>query len=348
MGRRSLFLTALLAAICSHWSLAEAQDQSAVRRLTKHGNLSAGAAKGLANDVSERMKRAAGMTNTNDPLRMAVSQALFGTPVPGNQMAAAKVRLRLYAGLNDWALDNIFKAQPGAIGSCQRALQLAPNQCAALVAAGGRTTLADAQRRGGGAAPAAGGYGARPQQGFGQRPAFGQQPRPAYGQQPRPAYGQRPPMQQPRPAYGQPPPVQQPAPRPMARPTQQPAPRPMARPAAPRQPQMSAAERKAAYKRKREEYLERKRQEMEARKAKVVATAGGTERADRGPTSAAEAEAAGLPAPKPAPSATASAAPAAAEPEPAAAPAPKKKAKPTLDEGFLGDLLADPLGGGGK
>ena len=62
--------------------------------------------------MSARMKRAADMTNDSDPLRVAVSQALYGTPVAGDAMKAAKIRLRLYAGLNDWALENLFAPRP--------------------------------------------------------------------------------------------------------------------------------------------------------------------------------------------------------------------------------------------
>jgi hypothetical protein len=78
-----------------------------------------------------------------------------------------------------------------------------------------------------------------------------------------------------------------------------------------------------------------------------VATAGGTDRVQRGPSSEAEAEAAGIepstvaPAAAPPKGAAAKAAPA-----PAAAEAPSNEpaAKPALDNEFLDGLLDDPLG----
>src|SRR6185503_188140 len=81
-------------------------DDAANKRLTKFGKLSGAEANRVASSVTTRMKRAADMTSANDPLRMAVSNALFGAPVPADKMGGAKVRLRLYAGLNEWALDN--------------------------------------------------------------------------------------------------------------------------------------------------------------------------------------------------------------------------------------------------
>ena len=326
-------------------------DDAAQKRLSKHGKLSGGDANRVAAAVSARMKRAADMTGANDPLRMAVSNALFGTPVPADQVAAAKVRLRLYAGLNEWALDNLFEPRPGAVAACTSSYGLTAKDCHALLAAGGRTSVADAARQGGGgAAPVAPApaYGQpQPQYGYAQPAAqpsrFGRydsgfrpgaQPQPAaaaYGQPARPMYGQPA-----RPVYGQP----------AARPMPVARPMPAARPAPPPPNPALAANRKAEYERKRQEYLERKKQEMEARKSKIVATAGGTDRVQRGPSSEAEAEAAGIepssvaPAAAPPKGAAAKAAPA-----PAAAEAPAEPAaKPALDNEFLDGLLDDPLG----
>ena len=125
---------------------------------------------------------------------------------------------------------------------------------------------------------------------------------------------------------------------------------------APQPTAASVASRKAEYERKRQEYLDRKKAEMEARKTKIVATAGGTERVQRGPSSAAEAEAVGIdpatvaaaPAAKPAAKGAKGAAPAAAEPADtevaAVEEAPAEEKKPTLDNSFLEGLMDDPLG----
>ena len=262
-------------------------DEAATKRLSKFGKLSGAQANRVASTVSTRMKRAADMTGATDPLRMAVSSALFGAPVPADQMAAAKVRLRLYAGLNEWALDNLFTPRPGAVNSCSSSYGLSSKECEALLAAGGKTSLADAARQGGGAS-------APPVMAAGPQPAYGQpQPQYGYAQRPQqPAQGSRfgrydsgfRPAAQPQPAYAQQPAYGQPAARPAAGYGYgQPAARPMAaRPApaavAPPPNPALAANRKAEYERKRQEYLERKKAEMAARKSKIVATAGGTDR----------------------------------------------------------------------
>lgn len=328
-----------------------AQDKSVVRRLAKHGKLPGGKAKRLTRELSKRMKRAADMTAADDPLRMAVSQALFGTPTPADQMAAAKVRLRLYAGLNDWALDNLFKPRSGAIARCQKDFGASEGECQSLVAASGRIALADARKLGGGQAVAsrAPGAGSR----FGQRPSrFGRRPSRFGGsRRAQPSRFGNAASRRPTPSRFGNAAARRPTPPRAAAPAARPKPSPAAR--------QSAAERKAAYQARRQAYLERKKREMAERKAKLVAAAGGN-RAQRGPASEDEAAAAGVemqkPAAKPsaAPGAAPSAAPAQAatasakseEPAPAEAPAPKKKNE-TLDEGFLGDLLSDPLGDGG-
>jgi hypothetical protein len=364
-----------LLGLSSFRALADDDDGEVIKRLTKYGKLSGGEAKRLERTVSGRLKRAADITNNGDPLRMAVSNALYGTPVPADAMASAKVRLRLYAGLNDWALDQLFSPRPGAVASCTSSYGVSKSDCEALLAAGGRVSLGDAARLGAGTP--VGGPAVAPAPQYGARPAYGQ---PAYGQ---PAYAQ--PRYGQAPAYGAQPsrfggsynsgyqqrPVQNYAPPPAAAPGYAPgyaAQRPVAaaRPAPmpppqPMVPQQSAAQRKAEYARQRQAYLERKKQEMEARKAKVVQTAGGTERVQRGPTSAEEAAVAGLdpadvPANKPA-AAQAKGAPA-GKPAKGAAPAPSEpvasapeeskpagpEKAPALETDFLDSLMDDPLG----
>lgn len=340
MGRtRFAILLALCLTVGAVGNTAAAQDAEVVKRLTKYGKLSKGEAKRVAKDLSKRMKRAADMTNQRDPLRMAVSQALFNTPAPADQMASAKVRLRLYAGLNAWALDNLFKPRPGAIQGCVANYGASSKQCEALVAAGGKVSLADARKQGAGAAIASGQprrFGQpQQQQRFGQpQPRrFGQQPR-RFGQQPQ-RFGQQPQR------FGQP--AARPAPRRAARPAPRPAARPMG-------PHKSVAQRKAEYQARRQAYLERKKAEMEARKAKIVGSAGG-ERVERGLVSGDDAEAMGIDGGKdqqPTASAAprkekqvAAATPAEATPEPEK---PKKKPKAALDDDLLGDLLGNPLG----
>jgi hypothetical protein len=334
-------------------------DDEVLHRLAKFGKLSGGEANRIVQAVSGRMKRAADMTSDSDPLRMAVSNALYNTPVSKDAMAAAKIRLRLYAGLNEWALENLFAARAGSMATCTTQFGLGKHDCQALLAAGGKVSVAEAGKLGAGAPvlPAQGFGQAAPQpSGFGQ-PAQAQGSRfgsynsgyvaqaPRYGAQP--AFGAQPAQ----PAYAapvrqQPVPVMQPAARPMAAAPVMAAPPP---PSA-----QTVAARKAEYERQRQEYLARKQQEMAARKAKVVSTAGGTERVARGPGSEDEAAVMGV-APTAQAKAAASAAPAkAGKAEPAAAagedspvaaaeePAPAPKA--ALDNGFLDGLLGDPLG----
>lgn len=336
-------------------SSAQADDE-VTHRLTKFGKLSGGEAHRISQTVSGRMKRAADMTSDNDPLRMAVSNALYGSPVSKDAMAAAKIRLRLYAGLNEWALDNLFAAHSGSMATCTTQFGLGKRDCQALIAAGGRVSLAEANKLGAGApvvmAQAPAPRTAQPAFGQGaqqsaQQSRFGgynsgyvaQAPRaaqPAYGAPARPAAYAAAPAARPVAAYGAP-----------ARPMQ-PAAAPVM--AAPPPSAASVAQRKAEYERQRQAYLERKKQEMAARKAKVVETAGGTERVARGPATEDEAAVMGV-----APTAAAkAAAPAKAEASAAeAAPAdegsvasaePAPSEKPALDNGFLDGLLGDPLG----
>src|SRR5687767_11553883 len=132
-----------------------AEDEEVSRRLDKYGKVSAGEARRIVSNVSARMKRAADMASGNDPLRGAVSSALYGSPVPGDAMAAAKVRLRLYAGLNEWALESLFAPRPGAMATCTGPFGLRGPDCEALLAASGRMSMAEASRLGSGNTTAA-------------------------------------------------------------------------------------------------------------------------------------------------------------------------------------------------
>jgi hypothetical protein len=134
---------------------AGAQDDAVVGRLTRYGKLSAGQANRLTRGISKQMARSAGLANQpQDPLRMAVSRALFGQAAPSDRMGEANVRLRLYAGLNEWALETLFPPRPGVVMACQRDFGASRGDCEALVAAAGRVALSDAQQLGGGDASA--------------------------------------------------------------------------------------------------------------------------------------------------------------------------------------------------
>ncbi len=373
-GAFALFGAVTLGSLASS---ARADDEQVVHRLTKYGKLSSSQAHQVIQEVTGRMKRAADITSSTDPLRMAVSNALFHTSVPPDTMSSAKVRLRLYAGLNHWALENLFAPRPGAMMTCTTQFGLGQQQCEALLAAGGNTSPAEAARLGagmpiGGGAPAGGGY-AQPAYGqaapayggFNQPSRFGsynsgyavQRPVQRYG-----AYGARPAAAPAWNARAAAPAQNAWAARPAAAPQPVAAPRPMVapRPMAPPPPNPAVvANRKAAYEARRQAYLERQRQEMEARKAKILNSTEGTTPVQRGPSSADEAAVAGLSADtvaKPVPAAAAkspaksaaapaavasAAAPASAEAAPAA---PAKSSKGTLDNDFLSGLMDDPLG----
>jgi hypothetical protein len=268
------------------------------------------------------MKRAADIINAQDPLRSAVARAL-GVTNPNDAMGAAKIRLRLYAGLNEWALENLFAPQPGGIGRCQQEFGITLRQCEALVAASGRVPAEQASKLAGGAPP--------------PMPAAQQQMATKGSAQP--ANGSR---------FGKYDSGYRPGGAAKAQPA--PAPRPVAaqRPMAP-QPMAAAPNpnAKEEYARKRAEYLERKRLEMEARKAKLVAA--NSSSIDRGPSAdqaAAEPAAAEPTAPAQAKVAGPKGKTAAEEApvEEAPAPAPEAEKKQALDGDLLDSLLGDPMG----
>jgi hypothetical protein len=221
--RNAVLIACSLAAVSGQ---AHAEDQATLHRLSSHGGLSSAAAKKLSTKVSQRMARAADAPPTvMDPLRAALSQALVGSPVPPDAMATAKVRLKLYAGLNEVALEALFAPKPGAIAACERDVGASHSECEALVAAAGGSSVAKIRKVAGGpapmpmmaAAPVQSGYGASgvshfgggynagyqgqaapapQQQGFGggyHPPAYQQQPQ-GYGNAP--GYAAAQPMQQ--------------------------------------------------------------------------------------------------------------------------------------------------------
>jgi hypothetical protein len=211
--RNAIVFACSLAAISGS---AAAEDQTVIHRLAANGGLSSSNAKQLVAKVGKRLARAADAPpSMNDPLRAALSQALLGSPVPPDQIAAAKVRLKLYAGLNEFALEAIFAPKPGAIAGCVRDVGVTQNECESLVAAAGKTSVSQARQAAGGpvgfqgGAPmpmqqqpmqaqagsrfgggggsrfgGGGGYQQAPvQQGYAQQPAYGYQQQPMYPQQ---------------------------------------------------------------------------------------------------------------------------------------------------------------------
>jgi hypothetical protein len=305
---RSVLLSACL--VTTMAGSARADDENVVSRLSSNGGLSSSAAKKLVGKVNVRMAKAADATSgANDPMRAAVSLALFQAATPPNSMAAAKVRLRLYAGLNEWALEAIFAPQPGVIAGCVREVGASQSECEALVAAAAKSSVAQIRSAAGGAAPMAAGpapaYGGaapaadggrfgRFNSGFQTAPAAAQYARPMpqqqYGYQqqqyarpmPQQQYGYQQQQQYARPMpqqqYGYP--QQQQYARPMPQQGyQQPAPQ-YARPAvavapppppAPVVSPQDAQARKQAYQAQREAYIARQKAQFEEKKQKMSA-----------------------------------------------------------------------------
>lgn len=321
---------ALLVAVCSTLFAAQAlaEDAEVTQRLQSHGGLSGAAAKRLSTKVAQRMMKSADtLAPPSDPLRVAMSQALFHAAVPPDNMAAAKMRLKLYVGLNASTLETLFLPKPGAIASCVRAIGATQPECEALVAAAGRQSVVDARTAAGGPAVAAPVVMARtapaaapPAAGGGH---FGKFKSGFQGAAPAPAYA---------------------AAAPVARPatTQFGAARAPARAtAAP-----SGMSRKEAYQAQRDAYLARQKAIHDERKQKLDAVSAGEADAPAPAAVASAAPAKAAPAAKTKPgAATAPAEAAAAEEAPAeAAPPEVAKNGPALEGDFLDGLLADPLG----
>jgi hypothetical protein len=194
--RNAVLIACSLAAVSGQ---ARAEDQSTIHRLSSNGGMSSTSAKKLSAKVSQRMARAADAPPTvMDPLRAALSQALVGSPMPADAMATAKVRLKLYAGLNEFALEALFAPQAGAIAACVRDADATQSECEALVAAAGRSSVSKIRRVAGGPAPAPMMAAAPVQSGYGAPPANGSRFGGGYssGYQGAPAYQGAPPVAQ--------------------------------------------------------------------------------------------------------------------------------------------------------
>jgi hypothetical protein len=318
--RHVLALAVCLACLVCLPRGASADDSAVTQRLQSHGGLAGPAAKRLQSKVSQRLQKAADtLASATDPVRVAMSQALYRAAVPPDNMAAAKLRLKLYAGLNEANLDALFLPKPGAISACVRSFGATQGECEALVAAAGRQSVADARSAAGG--PPVVMAGAVPPPAAAPAPAPGGGRFGSYnsGFAGRATFAATPAAQPATTRFGGA------------------APAPAAQP---------AVSQKQAYQAQREAYLARQRQQQEERKSKLNALNASAPAPD---VARPASEPAPVAAAKPAPSAKGKAAPVAAAEAPAEeAPVEEPVAAnsgPALDGDFLNGLLADPLGG---
>jgi hypothetical protein len=214
---------------------ASADNKGVVKRLKTYADLSESDARSVIDKVSQRMKVAADVANTRDPLRAAVSQALYDSPSPASESEQSMVRLRLYAGLTQWALENLFSSRSAVTRICSGQSELDAEECRGLLAAAQSVPLDDISP-------------------LRLNPSL----------QTEAAVAATTPAGAARANSASAPPA------PVAR-----AQAPVRRAPVVASSSASMSQRKAEYARQRAEYLERRRQEMEARKAKVMATAGG-------------------------------------------------------------------------
>jgi hypothetical protein len=291
-----------------------AEERPVLRRLKTYGDLSDDDAHVIIEKISQRMKVAADLSNSSDPLRVAVSTALYDSATPSEPSATSMVRLRLYAGLTEWALDHVFSSRRAVSEICSGS-GLQALECRALLAAAQSVPVDDVSplRIRVASAVADDANTAPPQ------------PAAATTRWPRPSAASNTPAADTASAG-------LPTPRRAA----------TANLAAPPQRTAAAvAQRKADYAAQRQAYLERRRTEMETRKAKLLANAGG-ERAKRGPASQEEAEVVGL-------GRTASAPPAAAaqaqeDPDMVASRGAKRSGSEKAADDLFEGLMENPLG----
>ena len=137
MSLRILLGVAVAAVCLSAAPLSASADRSeAVKLLVTVGELRPPQAKKVVQRVSSMMAKSAGsFADDKDPLRVAVSRALFGSDVPTSQTEKAKVRLRLFSGLTRWSIGALFSPQGREVLAC-RDLGLHPKACEALVSVG--------------------------------------------------------------------------------------------------------------------------------------------------------------------------------------------------------------------
>lgn len=313
-GMRWIWVTVLAAGFVASPVRADDGEQEALARLKRFGGVSGGSAKRLLTDVEKRMKKSAdNFTPPNDPLRVAVSRSLFNADTPPNAMQGAKVRLRLFAGANAWALETFFRPVPGQIQNCQRNFSLDAEECEALVAAAGQVSVADARKLGAGAAT-------NVARGAGAGSPFGGSGPAAQPTQRRAQLGQGNQIAAP-PAGNRFARYDSGFRANSARPS---APVAARRPVMAPRPAMNTAQQtstKEAYKARREAYLARQRARMEEKKQAQAKAAEPKEE----PAEEAKAED--------------------VDPlEAAEAPEVTKKDNPQLSDDFLNDLMADPLG----
>lgn len=251
---------------------ARADERAVLKRLKSYGELSSTEAQELVDKISQRMRVAADITNADDPVRLAVSHALYDAAAPTDAAATSMVRLRLYAGLTEWALDQVFSSRRAVSKVCTES-GVSAESCRSLLAAGQSVALAEISPL--------------------RLPARAAQAESAPVQEPQPVAAASPR------AWTRPSTSRETS---TSDAPQTVAPAAPARPARARSASLmvnkpsaeEVAQRKADYAEQRKAYLERRRQEMEARRAKIIATSGGGQRVQRGPATQEEAEVAGL------------------------------------------------------
>jgi colicin import membrane protein len=105
-----------------------------MQRLTERGELSAPQARVLVKVVSKRMQRAASPRERNDQVRLAVARALHEKRATSKR-GRSRVAARLRAGLDRWALEQLFAPSAASMARCAHQFKLSPNLCDALAAA---------------------------------------------------------------------------------------------------------------------------------------------------------------------------------------------------------------------
>jgi hypothetical protein len=146
---RLLSISAALAVWVISFSV-RAEDPEIVRHLGTYGGLSKKEAHSLYDNVSERIKRAAGtFSSANDPIRRSMKHALYGNQVVSSTQDAvndANARLYLYDGLTPRTLSALFRLAPGSITACAKDYSTSEKRCEALVAAATRKRVVDVRR----------------------------------------------------------------------------------------------------------------------------------------------------------------------------------------------------------
>ena len=147
LHRLNLSTAILIAVACLDLtppSAAHAENRPVTNRLKDYGELSEAQSRALIKAVSKRMKRASTHRAAKDPVRLSVKHALAAESRSARRNDA-RVRRRLRAGLDLWALEHLFAPRPAAFEHCGREFRLSSNLCESLLAAGGGISIAGVQ-----------------------------------------------------------------------------------------------------------------------------------------------------------------------------------------------------------